>query len=463
MTTNLAALFASIASGPGLHGLTSLLMMLVAILPFLAFGTITTGGVTFTSFTPLLKELYTSQRIEDLAFGDNRLLKYLTKDENYAGKKMPIPIKYGLPQGRSRTFAAGKANITTSKYTDFYLTVGEDFGFVEIDHFTMKLARNDIGAFLRAKEPEVDGMFKNMGRTMSIELYGNGSGARGRISAPGASTTVTLVSHKDVFKFEEGQILKLASDSPQAGVAGAGVRSGRMQIVTINYDNGTFTVDQNVTTAIAAAADLDYIYIEGDYAECAAGLAGWFPSTAPTSGDDWFDVDRSVNNRLSGVIYDAATAGDGPSKSLIKLLNKVAVYAKGTSVGLPDAVWTGTDFWAALEIELGPKTMYYDPEDEAVANVGFSAIRINFEGGSIPVFPDMDAPENLAYATNKKSLKLWSVGAAPALFDEDGLTSLRSTTANALDIQAYSYWNIGCDAPVANGVGLVTVQDSLFG
>lgn len=460
MMTNLAGSLANIASGHGIAGFLTT-MLLFALMPL--FGTVTTGGVTFASFTPILKELYIAQRIEDLAFGENRFAKYLTKDENFSGKKMPIPIKYGLPQGRSRTFATGKANITTSKYTDFYLTVGEDFGFVEIDHFTMKLARNDLGAFLRAKEPEVDGMFKNMGRTMSIELYGNGSGARGRISMPGASTTVTLVTHKDIFKFEEGQILKLASDSPKAGVAGAGVRAGRMQIETIDYNAGTFTVDQNVTTAIAAAQDLDYIYIEGDYAECAAGVDGWFPSTAPTAGDDWFDVDRSVNSRLSGVIYDAATAGDSPAKGIVKLLNKIAVFAKSTSVGLPDAVWTGTDYWAALELELGPKTMYYDPEDEATANVGFSAIRINFEGGSIPVFPDMDCPETRIYATNKKSLKLWSAGSAPALFDEDGLTSLRSPTANALDIQAYSYWNLGCDAPIANGVGLVTAQDSLFG
>lgn len=425
-------------------------------------GTIVTGGLTAESFAPILKELYTKQRIVDNVLGDNRLLKWLNTDENYSGKKMPIPIRYGNPQGASHTFATGKANITTSKYTDFYLTVNQDFGFVRIDHKTLMEARNDMGAFLRAKEPEIDGMLANLGRRTSIELYGNGSGARGQISAPGASTTVTLVNHRDITNFEEGQILKLATDNPTFGTTGAGVEAGRMQVVTINYDNGTFTVDQNVTTAIPTAADLDWLYVEGDYQGALVGLAGWIPATAPTAGDNFFDVDRSINTRLYGMRYDAATAGDSAVEGLVRLLSKIASISKNTGVGLPDACFCDPSYWVAVELELGAKVQYVNPGEEGSFNIGASGIRINYEGGSVPLFSDIDCPANRVYALNKKSFKRWSMGPAPSLFDADGVAWLRAADANALDVQAYGYQQLACDAPIANGVALVTPQTSLF-
>lgn len=443
-----------------LHILVPLLLMLPL------FGALTPANLNSTNFAPILKELYTKQRIEDLVLGENRFLRYLARDKNFSGKKMPIPIKYGLPQGASHDWTRAKTNINPSLYTDFYLTVGQDFGFVQIDHKALKAARNDLGSFLRAKEPEIDGMFKTMGRRLSIELYGSGAGARAQISAPGASTTVTLVDHRDITKFEPNQVIQLASDNPAFGAAGAGVRTGRLQILTINYDNGTFTVDQNITAAIAAATDLDFIYVDGDYgtAGARAGLAAWFPSTAPTPGDSFFGVDRSTNPvRLAGVRYDAASAGDSPVEGLVKLLSKIAVHAKNTGIGLPDAVWCDPSYWTACELELGPKTVYYDPADEAVFRVGASAIRINYEGGSVPLMSDIDCPANRVYATNHESLKLYSMGESPALMDDDGNEVLRDSTSNSLNIQGYAYDQLACDAPLANGVGLVAAQASLFG
>ena len=424
------------------------------------------GDLNFTSFTPILKELYTPQRIEDLVLGDNRLMRWLTKDKNFSGKKMPIPIHYGSPQGRSHTWATGKANITTSKYTDFYLTAIQDFGFVEIDHFTLKAARNDIGSFLRAKEPEIDNMLKTMGRNASIELYGIGSGSRGQLAIVGtlATTKLTFVNPRSILNFEQGMVLQFASDNPALGTVGAGVRAGSpgfVQITAIDYDAGTCTIDQNLSGAIAAVAAADFVYVDGDYQLAAAGLPAWFPSVTPTAGDNMFGVDRSVNpTRLAGIRYNAAANGDSPLEGIVRLLSKMAVYNKNTGTGLPDAVFCDPTQWTAAELELGPKTVYYDPDDEAVASVGFSAIRINYEGGSVPLFSDIDCATTDVFALNSKSLKLWSMGEFPAIFDDDGNTSLRSTTANALDVQAYAYWQLGCDAPVANGHSSVTAAPS---
>src|SRR5690348_14712504 len=166
----------------GILFLNLILRMVAGIHRGATLAVVTTGGLDATAFAPILKELYTDERIWTLVYLDNPLLKWINKFKKFTGKKMPIPIHWGNPTGMSHTFATGQSNINASKYTDFYLTRAKDYGFIQIDHETLLAAKDDPGAFLRAKEPEIDGMLQAMGRRMAIEMYGNGSGAKGQIA-----------------------------------------------------------------------------------------------------------------------------------------------------------------------------------------------------------------------------------------------------------------------------------------
>lgn len=444
--------------GGGLpHGFAAFfLFLLFSALSFMGLGAVTASALDATSFGPILKDLYTDERIWSLTYKDNPFLKWIAKFKKFTGKRMPIPIKYGSPVGTGHTFATAQANIVASKYTDFFLTRAKDYGFIQIDHETLLAAKDDPGAFLRAKEPEIDGLLESMGRRMAIEMYGNGSGMKGQVDAAVvlASTLIPLANVSTVTNFEVDQIIKFASDNPATGVVGAGVRAGRLQIKKVDRDAGTLTVDQNISAGIGAAAAGDFIYIEGDYQLAATGLEGWLPVTAPTAGDAFFGVDRSVDTtRLAGVRYDANAAGDSPVDGLVKLLSKIK-----RNGGRPDIVFCSPSYWTAVELELGPKTHYYDPKEEAVAGLGFSAIRINYEGGSVPLVSDINCPNNRVYALQKNTLETYQLGEAPSIFDTDGLAMLRAGNADALNVQCYGYWNLGVRAPGMNGVANVAPQ-----
>jgi hypothetical protein len=81
-------------------------------------------ALDLTSFDAALKQHYTDDRVEDMVYKRNPFMALVTKYENFGGRNLPIPIIYGNPQGRSKTFSNAKTRgaLTSSKITDFVLT-----------------------------------------------------------------------------------------------------------------------------------------------------------------------------------------------------------------------------------------------------------------------------------------------------------------------------------------------------
>lgn len=52
-------------------------------------------ALDLSTFTPALKEHYTSDRVENMVYMDNPLLAMMPKMEDFGGKNLPIPIIYG--------------------------------------------------------------------------------------------------------------------------------------------------------------------------------------------------------------------------------------------------------------------------------------------------------------------------------------------------------------------------------
>lgn len=73
-----------------------------------------------------LKELYDnpSEYLKDLAYKRNPLLALIRKDESpsgMAGKYLPVPLIYSLPQGRSADFATAQTNQTATADISFFV------------------------------------------------------------------------------------------------------------------------------------------------------------------------------------------------------------------------------------------------------------------------------------------------------------------------------------------------------
>jgi hypothetical protein len=443
----------TLAVALGVHGLLAigagkifaLIVFLLSMgLPFLG------STQNMTTFNDVLKDLYDDQVVKDLSLKNHNLLKWWNRRGGFYGRKKPIPIKFANPQGTSKTFSKGKTNKQASKYDAFDLTRTKDYGFVTIDNETIMASENDKGAFLSAKTTEIDGIITQMGRRMSIEGFRNTVGIVGQISAASVvgTATITLANIDDIMHFEVGQTLEAKTVADGTGA----VKAGSVVIEALDRDLGTITVEEATwddAAGIPTVAAGDYLFIAGDYGLCAAGAQGWLPLDTPTAGDDWFSVDRSTDDRLSGVRLDAT--GLSAREACVRLLNKV--YKRG---GNPDALFCPSSFFNQLELELDIKVQYFDPEDEATGRVGFAALKINYEGGVCGVMSDVDCESDTIFALQRDTWQLEHLGEAPTIFRGDGNTALRSSDEDGIDIQCFGYYNIACDAPGWNGTAEIT-------
>lgn len=403
-----------------------------------------------TAADPILKEHYTSDRVENMVYKDNPLLGLLPKMREFGGKTLPIPLIYGNPQGRSANFtrAQVRGNATSSRLAAFDLTRVKDYSFAIIDNETLEATKGDANAFLEAATVEIDGAINSLTRSLAIAQYRSGYGEIGQILAGSSvsGTTISLSNPDDVTNFEVGMELDVAN-----GVTGASKAygsSGNGLIVTAVNRSATsaqltfgFNVDDS-TNGIPLIAAGDYIFVRGDHSGSTmvkvAGLEAWIPASAP-GATPFFNVDRSVDvTRLGGQRYDGSS--DPIEEALIEGASRV-----GREGGKIDHYFMNFRKYAELEKSLGSKVQYVDLM--ANAKVGFRGIQINGPKGVINVVPDQNCPANRVFGLQLDTWKHYSLGEAVRVIDTDGLKMLRQQTADGVECRYGYYANMATRAP----------------
>mgnify|MGYP000017616038 CR=1 FL=1 len=395
-------------------------------------------SLDLTTFQPVLKQHYTADRVENMVYRDNPLLAMLTKYEQFGGENLKLPIKFGIPQGRSATFSTAQTNKTNSQYKAFLLTRSKDYSLASIDNETIAASKGNSNAFLEAATTEIDGAIESCTRAMAIDLYGNGSGSRGQSSASTTDTTITLSSLEDITNFEVG--MEIVFSTAEGGGA---VKPGNVTVIGVDRDLGT--VETDALTAIDGGAGVaadDFIFQQGDYDLKIKGLRAWLPETAPTSGDNFFGVDRSSDaTRLAGIRFDGSALPI--EEALVDAAARVAREG-----GRPDYCFMSYSKFAELEKALGAKVQYVDKHINP--EIGFRGIKIHGPRGPITVIPDQNCPQDRAFMLSMDYWKLYSLGKAPQILDSDGLRMLRESNADAVEVRVGYYAQLGCRAPGFN-------------
>jgi hypothetical protein len=394
-------------------------------------------ALDLTSFSSALKVHYTSDRVENMVYQDNPLLALMPKYEQFGGKNLPIPIIYGNPQGRSAAFSTAQSNKTNSQLKDFVLTRARDYSLASIDNETLEASKGNANAFLEAATTEIDGAIHSAARSLAVAMYRTGSGSIGQIASGQASTTVTLSDVESVTNFEKGMTIVVSSAD-----GGGSVRSGSAQITGVDRDLGTISFASALTSSISAAAANDYIFVQGDYDAKIKGLQAWLPNSAPTSGDNFFSVDRSSDaTRLAGIRFDGSAMPI--EEALISSATRTAREG-----GKPTHCFMSYSKYADLEKALGSKIQYIDMKVNA--EIMFRGIQINGPRGPIKVVPDQNCPNDRAFMLDMDVWKLYSLGKAPKILDTDGLKMLRDSNADSVEVRIGYYAQLGCRAPGRN-------------
>jgi hypothetical protein len=393
------------------------------------------------AFTAALKQHYTSQKIENMVYKDNPFLAMVSKYESFGGINLKLPIKYGIPQGRSATFADAVLYKTPSKLDAFILTRNSNYSLANIDNETIEASKGNANAFIEAATTEIDGAIEAATRSLAISLYGDGGGSIGQIDTTVAGTTLTLNQPDDVTNFEVGMTIALYSAATGGTRRGPTSAADFVSVDSINRDAGSMVISANLTTLTGITA-LDYIVQAGDYDDMLSGLKAWVPSSAPTAGDDFFGVDRSADaSRLAGIRFD------GTALPLEEALIGAASRAAREG-GKPDVCFMNYSNFADLEKALGSKLTYIDIKVKT--DIGFRGIQINGPRGTIQVIPDQNCPKDVAFMLDMSMWKLYSLGKCPKILDPDGLRFLRLTDADAVEVRVGYYAQLGCRGPGYN-------------
>ena len=394
-------------------------------------------SLDLNTFAAALKQHYTNDRIENMVYKDNPLLAMIPKYEQFGGENLKLPIKFGLPQGRSANFQTAQSNKTNSQTKAFLITRDRDYSLASIDNETIEASKGNSNAFMEAATFEIDGAIESATRSLAIAMYGTGSGAIGQVSVSATGTSIQLKDVEEVTNFEFGMELVFSSQD-----GGGVVKSGRVTVVGVDRDLGVITVDAltAVDGGTGVAAD-DYVFVEGDYDLKIKGIRAWLPDNAPSVSDSFFGVNRSSDaTRLAGIRFDGSALPI--EEALIEAASRV-----GREGGKPDYCFMSYGKFSDLEKALGSKVQYVDHK---VGEIGFRGILIHGPRGPIRVIPDQNCPSNRAFMLSMDHWKLYSLGKCPKILDSDGLKMLRESSADAVEVRVGYYAQLGCRAPGFN-------------
>jgi len=386
-------------------------------------------ALNMTTFAAALKQHYTQEKIENMVYKDNPFLAMISKYEDFGGENLKLPIKYGIPQGRSATFADAQANKTNTQLKAFLLTRVSDYSLASIQNETIEASKGNANAFMEAATVEIDGAIESATRSLAISLFGDGSGQIGVVGSLATTTasndTITLATIDDITNFEVGMQLNFGSSGTNK------------KIDSINRDTGVFIVD-----AASGATTTEAIYVDGDKDNMLTGLGGWLPSTAPGSTDSFFGVNRSSDStRLGGIRFDGSSLP--LEEALIGAAARVAREG-----GKPDVCFMNYSNFADLEKALGSKVSYVDVKVNP--EIGFRGVLIHGPRGPIKVVPDQNCPKDVAFMLQMDVWKLYSLGKAPKILDSDGLKFLRDSAADSVEVRVGYYAQLGCRGPGYN-------------
>ncbi len=394
------------------------------------------GAATPTTHDAIIKHMYPDPNDVLIAmYENNTAFAMLKKSFDGYGKSWHMPVRIAHTAGRSHLFNKAKANKAASKVVEYQISITDNYSLYSVDGRLQRQTANSKGAFVEAFEFELDSAMDAMKRNMGYEPFLNGGGAIGQISAASnvATATITLANINDIVKFEPNQPIVTSTAD---GTSGA-VKLGQCTVLSVDRDAGTVTVNQatwNDAAGIPTVAALDFIFTAGDFGLGIKGFEAWIPGTAPTAGDSFFTLDRSVDAvRLAGSRQDLRQLG--PEEQIQKMC-QVSVRNGGKLSHIFD---NDLDF-LALILSLGSRRVIVNTEVDAA--VGFEGVKVATGVGTVEVYSDYNATQGVSFGVDLDKWELKGPGQFPFIDARDGNKILREDSADAYEGRIIAYYQM---------------------
>ncbi len=394
------------------------------------------AAATALTHDAIIKHMYPDPNDVLIAmYENNTLFAFLKKSFDGYGKSWHMPVRIAHTAGRSHNFAKAKANKNASAVVEYQISITDNYSLYSVDGRLQRQTANSKGAFVEAFEFELDSAMDAMKRNMGYEPYLNGGGAIGQISATSnvATDTITLANINDIVKYEKNQPL---TTSTTDGTSGA-IKLGQVIVESVDRDLGTITVTAASWDDVAGIPTVlvnDFIFTAGDFGLGIKGFEAWIPATAPTAGDSFFLLDRSVDAvRLAGSRQDLRVLG--PEEQIQKMC-QVSVRNGGK---LSHIFENDLDF-LALILALGSRRIVVNTEVDAA--IGFEGVKVATGVGTVEVYSDYNNTQGVGWGVDLDKWELKGPGQFPFIDARDGTKVLREDSADAYEGRIIAYYQM---------------------
>lgn len=428
------------------------------------------AGATLTDWEPSLKEMYGEKEVKSLAFVDNVLLGTFPKDRS-GGDYFTQVVHTNAAGGSSASFTKAKANGTASKQSKLNITRVSMFQRVGVDLHLMLSGDRAEDSVIRVSK-EFDWGFQELASKIERRLFRAKSGRIGQVATTTtvASAVIILTDKADTFNFQPGDKLNFCATETGSTVRAGGSSSGILTVLSVDYDAGTVTTTGASLVAEAGTAVSDFIYQDGDYDACIAGLESWLPVDNRTTllAASFFGLTRSTNpQRLGGVFVDGTSLSLDANGILIKLAAEISKHG-----GKPDLVICPIDYFAELQqiwlttrkgfemVEVSARDRTSDGSELIVSRL-YPGMKALVGGFNVTIVPSRYCPSNRLYMLQRDTWTLRYVGDSVPCFalEQAGAgdmlrvdTWTSGLTAPEVECWLAAYVNLGCEAPGKNGV-----------
>lgn len=408
-----------------------------------------------TNFDSALKQIYSGSNLSNTTLKRRPALGMLPKFASFGGRNMPLVNIYGDPAGRSASFANAQANTSQVAVEDFLLTRVSNYSIATVGGEVAEASKGDAMAFLQALKASIDGAMNALSNSIETQLFRNGTGSIGTVGTINPSSAGTDVAalgeEEDVANFDVNQVLVFSAAD------GGSLRSGTLTVTAVNRSLGRITVGAAYSTV---TTDGDFIYSQGDAQAGGSkkvldGFASWCPTTAPSGGESFFGVDRSVDGRLYGQFTDqsAAAIEDG-------LITAASLSARVG--GSPDVAFINHVQQRSLIQNLHNNQNYNTvnavTHKGVVADIGFRSVTLQGDTGPVNVVAAAKCPAETGFMLEMSTWTLATLGEPVKILSLDGNRILRSATADQYECRIGFRGQLGCKAPIYNvNIGMPAV------
>jgi len=407
----------------------------------------------------VLKDYYTDDKIKEQSYGENPFFAFMKKERGVmaGGRRYVQPVEFAHPGGSSADFAKAMTNGTASQYDDFLIPRKKQYQKVQVDHELLFATQSQRESFRKALD-EFDRGFKGLGEKIGRRLYRTQGGSLGTMANTTVATTViTLADKASAFNFHIGQTLAFSDTDGTGSLRDSGDTT---TVTAVDIENALITCADTLNTKITGIATTDFVFSDGDYNACLAGLEDWLPVDSRSSklAASFNSVTRSnAPDYLGGIYMDGTTMG-GLDEVIIKLCGKLGKYGAQTShiLANPESL-SDLELLSNSKMRIVAELNTKVVGDSGDVLVGFSGYRAIVAGRSVKIYPDRNCPSNRLYALQLDTWTLWYTGQMVNWLGESytGNKMRMSEDSDSAEARLGAYMNVGCSAPGWNGVAKI--------